>query len=226
MLLLTKQLAKYIDHTLLKPEATKEDITKLVEEAKEYGFASVCVNPYWVAHCYEQLKNTDVKVCTVIGFPLGATSTEAKVSETKRAIEDGATEVDMVINIGLLKSNEDEAVQADIAAVVDAAKGQALTKVIIETSLLTDDEKIRACKLAEAAGADFVKTSTGFSTGGATVEDVKLMRKSVHEEMGVKASGGIRNLETMRQMIEAGATRIGASAGVSIIKGVESKENY
>ncbi|MCM3738694.1 deoxyribose-phosphate aldolase [Oceanobacillus luteolus] len=223
---MTTSLAKYIDHTLLKPEATEDQINKLVEEAKEYEFASVCVNPTWVSSCYSELKDTPVKVCTVIGFPLGATSTEAKVSETEQAIKDGATEVDMVINIGALKSGKDELVQEDIRAVVQAAEGQAITKVIIETSLLTEEEKVNACKLAKAAGADFVKTSTGFSGGGATVADVKLMRDTVGEEIGVKASGGIRDLETMQQMIDAGASRIGASAGVSIIKGLKGTENY
>lgn len=223
---MSTSLAKYIDHTLLKPEATEDQINKLVEEAKEYEFASVCVNPTWVSSCYSELKDTPVKVCTVIGFPLGATSTEAKVSETEQAIKDGATEVDMVINIGALKSGKDELVQEDIRAVVQAAEGQAITKVIIETSLLTEEEKVNACKLAKAAGADFVKTSTGFSGGGATVADVKLMRDTVGEEIGVKASGGIRDLETMQQMIDAGASRIGASAGVSIIKGLKGTENY
>src|SRR5699024_11002225 len=180
-------LAEYIDHTQLKPDTTKEKIAQIVNEARKHRFASVCVNPYWVPYCYDNLKDTDVNVCTVIGFPLGATSTSAKVSETKLAIDDGATEVDMVINIGELKSGNDEAVQQDIEAVVEAAKGRALTKVIIETSLLTNDEKVRACQSAKAAGADFVKTSTGFSGGGATVEDVKLMRDTVGSEMGIKA---------------------------------------
>lgn len=224
--ILTRSLAKYIDHTLLKPEATIEQIKQLVDEAKEYEFASVCVNPSWVSFCYNELKDTSVKVCTVIGFPLGATSTAAKVAETKQAIEDGATEVDMVINVGLLKSKQFDAVEEDIRAVVETAKEKALTKVIIETSLLTNEEKVKACKLAEVAGADFVKTSTGFSNGGATVEDVKLMRDSVSDQVEVKASGGIRNLETMEEMIKAGATRIGASAGVSIIKGAEGKDGY
>lgn len=210
-------LAEYIDHTQLKPDTTKEKIAQIVNEAREHRFASVCVNPYWVPYCYDNLKDTDVNVCTVIGFPLGATSTSAKVSETKLAIDDGATEVDMVINIGELKSGNDEAVQRDIEAVVEAAKGRALTKVIIETSLLTNDEKVRACQSAKAAGADFVKTSTGFSGGGATVEDVKLMRDTVGSEMGIKASGGVRDLQGAKAMIEAGATRIGASAGVDII---------
>ncbi|MYL46623.1 deoxyribose-phosphate aldolase [Virgibacillus halodenitrificans] len=223
---MNNELAKYIDHTQLKPDTTKESIEKLVAEAKEYEFASVCVNPSWVPFCYEKLKDTNVKVCTVIGFPLGATSTQSKVFETEQAIKDGATEVDMVINIGLLKSGEDDPVKQDIAAVVKAAENKALTKVILETSLLTEDEKIRACKLAKEAGADFVKTSTGFSTGGATVEDIKLMRKTVGSDLGVKASGGVRDLETTKAMIDAGATRIGASAGVDIIHGGSGTSDY
>ncbi|WP_121616525.1 deoxyribose-phosphate aldolase [Virgibacillus halodenitrificans] len=223
---MNNELAKYIDHTQLKPDTTKDSIEKLVAEAKEYEFVSVCVNPSWVPFCYEKLKDTNVKVCTVIGFPLGATSTQSKVFETEQAIKDGATEVDMVINIGLLKSGEDDPVKQDIAAVVKAAENKALTKVIIETSLLTEDEKIRACKLAKEAGADFVKTSTGFSTGGATVEDIKLMRKTVGSDLGVKASGGVRDLETTKAMIDAGATRIGASAGVDIIHGGSGTSDY
>lgn len=219
-------LAKYIDHTLLKPESTKKQIDKIIEEAIQYEFASVCINPTWVAHCYERLKNTSVKVCTVIGFPLGATSTETKVFETMQAIKDGATEVDMVINIGELKSGNLEKVKNDIVAVVQATKGDALTKVIIETSLLTDEEKITACKLAKEADANYVKTSTGFSNGGATIEDIRLMRETVGPDMGVKASGGVRDLQTMKAMIEAGATRIGASAGVEILKGNEGVDGY
>ncbi|WP_404453508.1 deoxyribose-phosphate aldolase [Oceanobacillus kapialis] len=219
-------LASYIDHTQLKPNTTKEQITKIVEEAKEHHFASVCVNPYWVPFCAEHLKNTDVKVCTVIGFPLGANSTQTKVFETRQAISDGATEVDMVINVGELKAHNDGQVEKDIAAVVEEAKGKALTKVIIETSLLTEEEKIRACQLAKAAGADYVKTSTGFSGGGASVEDIKLMRETVGPEMGVKASGGVRDLASTESMIEAGATRIGASAGVDIIKGNAGSSDY
>lgn len=219
-------LAKYIDHTLLKPESTKKQIDKIIEEAIQYEFASVCINPTWVAHCYERLKNTSVKVCTVIGFPLGATSTETKVFETMQAIKDGATEVDMVINIGELKSGNLEKVKNDIVAVVQVTKGDALTKVIIETSLLTDEEKITACKLAKEAGANYVKTSTGFSNGGATIEDIRLMRETVGPDMGVKASGGVRDLQTMKAMIEAGATRIGASAGVEILKGNEGMDGY
>lgn len=212
------ELRKYIDHTLLKPNATQDQIEQIIDEAKTYQFASVCVNPYWVNYCYEQLKNTNVKVCTVIGFPLGATTTSIKVAETKEAIQSGAKEVDMVINIGALKMNDDETVKNDILAVVNAAKGKALVKVIIETALLNNDEKKRACQLALEAGADFVKTSTGFSGGGATVEDVKLMRQIVGENMGVKASGGIRDRKAAEAMIAAGATRIGASSGVSIVQ--------
>ncbi|MFD2630873.1 deoxyribose-phosphate aldolase [Oceanobacillus kapialis] len=219
-------LASYIDHTQLKPNTTKEQIEKIVEEAKVHHFASVCVNPYWVPFCAEHLKNTDVKVCTVIGFPLGANSTQTKVFETRQAISDGATEVDMVINVGELKARNDGQVEKDIAAVVEEAKGKALTKVIIETSLLTEEEKIRACQLAKAAGADYVKTSTGFSGGGASVEDIKLMRETVGPEMGVKASGGVRDLASTESMIEAGATRIGASAGVDIIKGNAGSSDY
>jgi deoxyribose-phosphate aldolase len=211
--------AKLIDHTLLKTDATKDDLTKLLNEAKEYNFASVCVSPLWVTYAAEQLADTDVKVCTVIGFPQGATPTEVKVFETKNAIEHGATEVDMVIPVGLLKSGNDAAVEADIHAVVEAAKGKALTKIIIETCLLTDDEKVRACQLSVKAGADFVKTSTGFSTGGATVADVALMRKNVGPKIGVKASGGVRSKADADAMIQAGANRIGTSNGIKIMQG-------
>lgn len=215
------EIAKYIDHTLLKPDATKDEIEKLCEEAKEFGFASVCVNPAWVSYARELLQKTDVKVCTVIGFPLGATTTETKRMETEQAIQNGAAEVDMVMNIGALKSGDQLTVENDIEAVVHAAKEKALVKVIIETCLLTDDEKVIACQLAKKAGADYVKTSTGFSTGGATVEDIKLMRKTVGPDLGVKASGGIRTREDALAMINAGATRIGASAGVAIVKGLQ-----
>ncbi len=219
-------LASMIDHTQLKPETQAEKINQICKEAKENSFASVCVNPTWVSHCHELLKESDVKVCTVIGFPLGATTSETKAFETKQAIENGATEVDMVINIGSLKDNRYEEVERDIQAVVDAAKDQALVKVIIETSLLTKEEKVKACELAKKAGADFVKTSTGFSGGGATVEDVRLMRLTVGPEMGVKASGGVRSLEDANAMIDAGATRIGASSGVEIVKGETSNSDY
>ncbi|QSS99006.1 deoxyribose-phosphate aldolase [Pontibacillus sp. ALD_SL1] len=220
------KLAKMIDHTQLKPDTAQEKIEQICQEAKEYGFASVCVNPYWVPFCYERLQGTDVKVCTVIGFPLGANTKELKAYETKQAIENGATEVDMVINIGALKSGDKETVQADIEAVVRATEGNALTKVIIETSLLTEEEKVTACELAKAAGADYVKTSTGFSGGGATVEDIKLMRNTVGPDMGVKASGGVRDREGADAVIEAGATRIGASAGVSIVSGGQGTSDY
>jgi deoxyribose-phosphate aldolase len=219
-------IAKMIDHTLLKADTTKEQIVKLCEEAKQYNFASVCVNPTWVATAAELLKGTDVKVCTVIGFPLGANTPETKAFETKDAIEKGATEVDMVINIGALKDGNDELVERDIRAVVEAAKGKALVKVIIETCLLTEEEKVRACQLAVKAGADYVKTSTGFSTGGATVEDVALMRKTVGPEVGVKASGGVRDLQGAEAMIQAGATRIGTSSGAAIVQGKTATTDY
>jgi len=210
-------LARYIDHTLLKPEAGESDIIKLCREALEYKFASVCVNASNVKLADSFLHGTDVKVCTVVGFPLGATTKEAKAFEAAQAIENGASEVDMVINIGALKSGKPDMVEEDIRAVADVCKGKALLKVIIETCLLTDAEKTTACELSKKAGANFVKTSTGFSTGGATAEDITLMRRIVGPEMGVKASGGIRNLETALRMIEAGATRIGASASISIV---------
>ncbi len=212
------EIAKYIDHTLLKADATKSQIETLCNEAKEYGFFSVCVNPTWVSFAANILEGSDVKVCTVIGFPLGATTSETKAFETVNAIHNGAKEVDMVINIGALKSGDLDAVKNDIEAVVNAAKGQALVKVIIETSLLTDDEKKTACRLAVEAGADYVKTSTGFSTGGATAGDIQLMRETVGPEIGVKASGGVRTAADAKAMIEAGASRIGASSGVAIVK--------
>ncbi|MFO0790241.1 MAG: deoxyribose-phosphate aldolase [Pirellulales bacterium] len=215
-----KEIAKYIDHTLLRPDATFDQVTKLCQEAKEFGFASVCVNPFYVRHCAGLLRGTPVKVCTVIGFPLGANVTETKALEARRAIREGATEIDMVINVGALKSGKDDIVYRDIRAVVEAAlDGGALCKCILETALLTDDEKTRACQAARRARADFVKTSTGFGPGGATAEDVALMARAVSgTKMGVKASGGIRNLKDAEQMIRAGATRIGASAGVRIVK--------
>ncbi|WP_379131257.1 deoxyribose-phosphate aldolase [Paenibacillus sp. sgz500958] len=220
-------LSRIVDHTLLKADARKEDIIKLAEEAKQYKFASVCVNPAWVAVAHEVLKDTpEVKVCTVIGFPLGASTPETKAFETANAIANGAGEVDMVINIGALKDGDNELVRRDIAAVVDAARGKALTKVIIETCLLTDEEKVRACKLSVEAGADFVKTSTGFSTGGATKEDIALMRATVGPDIGVKASGGVRSAEDALVMVGAGATRIGTSGGVSIAKGERNESGY
>ncbi|MBM7649989.1 deoxyribose-phosphate aldolase [Bacillus ectoiniformans] len=219
-------IAKTIDHTLLKADATKAEVETLCQEAKEYGFASVCVNPTWVAFAYEQLKGTEVKVCTVIGFPLGATTAEVKAFETKNAIENGAQEVDMVINIGALKDGDYETVQKDIQAVTASAKGKALSKVIIETSLLNDEEKRKACEIAVSAGTDYVKTSTGFSTGGATEADVRLMRNTVGQDIGVKASGGVRSQEDALTMIKAGATRIGASSGVKIVQGLKSDSDY
>ena len=219
------KLNKYIDHTLLKPDASQEQIETLIEEAKKYDFASVCVNPTWVSFAAQVLKGTDVKVCTVISFPLGANTPELKAFETSDAIQNGADEVDMVINIGALKSRNFDLVERDIRAVVEAAKGT-LVKVIIETCLLTDDEKVRACQLAQKAGADFVKTSTGFSTGGATVADVALMRKTVGPDMGVKASGGARSYEDALAFIKAGATRIGASSGVAIMEGDVANGDY
>ncbi len=218
--------ANLVDHTLLRADARKEEITKLAEEAKEFSFASVCVNPTWVSYASELLKESTVKVCTVIGFPLGANTPEVKAFETKNAIENGADEVDMVINIAALKDNNNELVERDIRAVVEAAKGKALVKVIIETCLLTDEEKVRACELSVKAGADFVKTSTGFSTGGATVEDVALMRKTVGANVGVKASGGVRNLKDLENVVSVGATRIGTSSGVKIVQGEEANTAY
>jgi deoxyribose-phosphate aldolase len=223
---MTKDVAKMIDHTLLKADATKAEIEKLCAEAKEYNFASVCVNPTWVKESSTLLTGTEVKVCTVIGFPLGATTTGTKVFETTNAIENGATEVDMVINVGALKDKQDDLVERDVRAVVEAAKGKALVKVIIETALLTEEEKVRACKLSVSAGTDFVKTSTGFSSGGATLEDIKLMRDTVGPEIGVKASGGVRDAKTAHDLIEAGATRIGASSGIAIVKGETGTSSY
>ena len=222
---MTQNYAAMIDHTLLKAEATRDQIKKLCEEAKQYGFASVCVNPTWVKYAAELLEGAESVVCTVIGFPLGANTPAVKAFETKDAIANGASEIDMVINIGAMKNGEFDLVREDIKAVVDAANGT-LVKVIIETSLLTDEEKVKACELAVLAGADFVKTSTGFSTGGATAEDIALMRKTVGPEIGVKASGGVRSLEDMKLMVENGATRIGASSGVAIMNGLTSESNY
>lgn len=215
------KIAALIDHTALKPDTTKEQISKLCSEAIEYGFASVCVNPCYVKLSSELLKGSSIKVCTVIGFPLGATTTATKVAEASEAIENGAKEVDMVINIGALKSGDVEFVKQEIEAIVQTAKGKALVKVILETCLLTEEEKITTCKICKEAGADFVKTSTGFSTAGATIDDVKLMRSIVKPSLGVKASGGIRDYKTANAMVEAGASRIGASASVEIV----SQEN-
>ncbi len=213
-------IASYIDHTILAADATEEKVAKLCEEAAQWHFASVCVNTCWTKFCAEKLKGTGVNVCVVVGFPLGAMSTEAKAFEAKKAVEDGATEVDMVINIGWLKDHKDALVEEDIRRVKEAC-GNAHLKVIIEACLLTEEEKVRACKLSVAAKADFVKTSTGFSKSGATAEDVALMRKTVGEGTGVKAAGGIRDFETAKKMIEAGANRLGCSAGIAIVQGAK-----
>jgi deoxyribose-phosphate aldolase len=218
-------LAKYIDHTILKPEASVEDVRKVCDEAKRYHFASVCVNPNHIQFVAEQLSGSGVAPCVVVGFPLGATTPEVKAEETTTVISLGAKEVDMVINIGAVKSGNWALVKRDIEAVVNAAKGRALVKVIIETCLLTDEEKIKVCTIAKLAGADFVKTSTGFSTGGATVEDVSLMRQTVGPLMGVKASGGVRDYNGAVAMIKAGATRLGTSSGAKIVSGEEQKSS-
>jgi len=220
-------IAGIIDHTMLKPDATADEIAQLCYEARKYRFASVCINPTYVKLCADLLSDTEVKVCTVIGFPLGASSPEVKAFEAQTAIKDGAEEIDMVINIGALKAGDLKLVAQDLHEVVRAGhNGGAIVKVIIETALLNEEEKITACLLAKEGGADFVKTSTGFSGGGATVEDVRLMRRVVGRDMGVKASGGVKDIEDARSMVEAGATRIGASAGVKIAKGVqETKES-
>ncbi|WP_307401280.1 deoxyribose-phosphate aldolase [Paenibacillus anaericanus] len=222
-----KSVVAKIDHTLLKADARKEDIVQLANEAKEYGFASVCVNPVWVETAAEVLKDVpNVKVCTVIGFPLGASAPKVKAFETAQAIADGAKEIDMVINIGALKAGDDDLVVRDMIGVVEKAEGKALVKVILETCLLTPEEIVRACRLAVSAGVDFVKTSTGFSTGGATIEAVALMAKTVGPGIGVKASGGVRSLEDALAMIEAGATRLGSSAGVAIAQGLRNDGAY
>ena len=219
------KLNKYIDHTLLKQDATEQQIDRLLSEAREYDFASVCVNPCWVLHAKTALVDTDVKVCTVVGFPLGATTSAVKAYETKEAIQNGADEIDMVINVGALKSGNAALVESDIRSVVDAS-GDKLVKVIIEACLLTDEEKVLACQLAQKAGADFVKTSTGFSTGGATLPDVQLMRQTVGPDMGVKAAGGARSYADAVAFVEAGATRIGTSSGVAILKGELADGDY
>ncbi|WP_052256436.1 deoxyribose-phosphate aldolase [Salinicoccus sp. YB14-2] len=220
------KVSKYIDHTLLKPAVTQDEIFELCQEAKEYDFFSVCINPAWVQTASDLLKDSDVKVCTVIGFPLGATTSEVKAFETMNAIQNGADEVDMVINIGALKSGNEDLVFNDIKAVCDAAGTDALVKVIIESALLDSDEIVKASELSKKAGADFVKTSTGFNGAGASVEAVTLMRMTVGEEMGVKASGGVRSAEDAMKMIESGATRIGASSGIEIVTGGISESNY
>ncbi|NOW04707.1 deoxyribose-phosphate aldolase [Clostridium beijerinckii] len=214
-------IAKYIDHTILKPEATVEDVKKLCKEAKEYNFASVCVNGCYAKLVSTELAGSEVKTCVVVGFPLGAMTKESKAFETSQAIENGASEIDMVINVAALKSKDYKFVKEDIEAVVNAAKGKALVKVIIETCLLTDEEKVKACEIAKEARADFVKTSTGFSTGGATKEDIALMRKTVGPDLGVKASGGVRDFKAAMEMISAGASRIGSSNSIAIVN--ESK---
>ncbi|MBI3193528.1 MAG: deoxyribose-phosphate aldolase [Ignavibacteriae bacterium] len=217
-------LARMIDHTLLKPEATKDQVITLCNEAKKYNFASVCINPSYVSLCAKLLRDTAVKVCTVIGFPLGATSTASKAFESEQALRDGATELDMVINVGMLKSGEHDYVENDMFAVASTARRYgALTKVILETGLLSDEEKIKACMLAKRAGMDFVKTSTGFAKGGATAGDIALMRKVVGSAMGVKASGGVRTREEALAMVASGADRIGASASVKIVLGTDSQ---
>lgn len=212
------EINKFIDHTALKPNTNKKAILKLIEEAKEHNFASVCINPCWIPLASKELQGSDIKVCTVIGFPLGANTTETKVFETRDAIQKGAQEIDMVINVAMLKDKDYNYIENEIKQIVEASKDKAIVKVILETCLLTDEEKIKACELSQKAGADFVKTSTGFSTGGATVHDVALMRKTVGEDMGVKASGGIHTHEEAMAMINAGASRIGASAGVKLLK--------
>ncbi len=218
-------VARQIDHTILKADATQAEVVLICEEAKQYSFATVCVNGCWTARAAKELEGTNIGVTTVVGFPLGAASTSAKVFETGQAIADGATEIDMVMNIGWLKSGRLDSVKYDIASVAEACRGRALLKVILETGLLTEDEKVTACQLSVQAGADFVKTSTGFGHGGATVEDIMLMRQTVGPEIGVKASGGVRDWDTALRMLSAGATRIGASASIAIVTG-QKGEGY
>ncbi|MFT5872532.1 MAG: deoxyribose-phosphate aldolase [Clostridium sp.] len=220
------KIEQYIDHTLLKQGASEEDIIKVCAEAKEYGFASVCVNAYYTSLVSKELQGSNVKTCIVVGFPLGATTKEVKAFEAKQAIENGAEEIDMVVNVGAIKSNKYDVVKDEIEAVVEASKGKAIVKVIIETCLLTDAEKVRVCKIAKEASADFVKTSTGFSTGGATVQDVKLMRETVGPDMGVKAAGAVRTAEDAKAVIEAGASRIGASSSIAIVKGTKDLNSH
>jgi len=225
--LTAREIAGYIDHTLLAPNASREQIVQICDEAKKYEFKSVCVNPLWVSTVARELEGSEVLTCSVIGFPLGASATDTKVFETKQAVADGANEIDMVIDIAAALRADRDALVNEIFAIAQAAhEGGAILKVIIETCLLTDEAKVLACEAAKAAGADFVKTSTGFSTGGATVEDVALMRKTVGAEMGVKASGGVRSVETARAMIAAGATRLGSSSGVAILEGEQSGSSY
>jgi deoxyribose-phosphate aldolase len=219
------KIEQYIDHTLLKQQASEEQIIKVCTEAKEYGFASVCANAYYASLVSKELKGSNVKTCIVVGFPLGATTKEVKAFEAKQAIENGAQEIDMVVNVGAIKSNKYDVVKEDIKAVVEASKGRALVKVILETCLLTDDEKIKVCEICKEVGANFVKTSTGFSTGGATVHDIELMRKTVGPNMGVKASGAVRTAEDAKAVIEAGASRIGASSSIAIVNGTKDSNS-
>lgn len=219
-------VARYIDHTLLKPEATRREIEQLCEEAIQYHFYSVCVNSHWVDFCARMLRGKDVKVCCVVGFPLGAMDSRSKSFETRNAIENGASEIDMVINIGALKSGELKDVEEDIRWVRRACRSTTVLKVIIEACLLTDDEKVLACEISKKAGADFVKTSTGFSKGGATAADIALMRRVVGPKIGIKAAGGVRSFEDAKTMIASGATRIGASASVKIVSGEKSELKY
>ncbi|MFC0212051.1 deoxyribose-phosphate aldolase [Paenibacillus chartarius] len=221
-----KTLAAYIDHTLLKPDARREAIEKLCFEARKYGFYSVCVNGQWVSLCKELLDGTPVKVAAVVGFPLGAGKSEVKAFEAAEAVEDGASEIDMVLPIGSLLDGDYDAVRNDIAHVVEAVSGSAIVKVIMETGFLSDEQIVAACKLSEEAGAHFVKTSTGFGPGGATVEHIRLMRASVSPSIGVKASGGVRDAQAAQAMIEAGATRLGTSSGVAIINGIQGSSTY
>ncbi len=218
-------LQKYIDHTILKPDASKEDIIEICSQAKQYGFYSVCINPFYVPLVKKELEGSNVKITSVVGFPLGANTKEVKAFEAKQAVNNGADEVDMVINIAALKNKDYDIVREDIIAVLNSIEDKAILKVIIETCLLTDKEKIKACEITKEAGAHFVKTSTGFSTGGAELEDIKLMRKIVGEKVGVKASGGIRDKEKTIAMIEAGANRIGASSSVTIVTGKDTNKS-
>ena len=223
----SKDLAQYIDHTLLKASAARAEIETLCQEAREYGFASVCINPVWVAECAGLLAGSSVRVCTVVGFPLGANTRDVKSLEARRAIFDGAQEIDMVLNVGALKSGDEGLVRSDVAAVVEAChEGGAICKVILENAYLNDQEKILACSICKEVGADFVKTSTGFGPGGASAADVALMRRVVGDQIGVKAAGGIKDAEQTLQMIQAGATRIGASAGIKIVQGGAGGDGY
>ena len=221
------KIEQYIDHTLLKQQASEEEIIKVCAEAKKYGFASVCVNAYYTSLVRNELKGSEVKTCVVVGFPLGATTKEVKAYEAKQAIENGAQEIDMVVNVGAIKSNKYDVVKNDIKAVVEACSGRAIVKVILETCLLTDEEKVKVCQIAKEAKANFVKTSTGFSTGGATTADIRLMRQTVGPDMGVKASGAVRTAEDAKAVIEAGASRIGASSSIAIVEGTKDlNSNY